>query len=190
MLVIGSATLCGTGVFAENGIDGVLVFLGGKVFSSASVCGGIPDLDLIDNGQSGLSVVQGGDVFMDEVDLEASSNDFIGITVFDSSTVVVRRSVIKAEDNTYFGLNVSNGQVRLNESNGGNTSIHGNGFFGVQLSANSFALFGATTTITGNLFVDVIVSDFSNANATFPGGVTVGFTSCEPGHSSGTLCPF
>jgi hypothetical protein len=191
MLVIGSATLCGTGVFAENGIDGVLVFLGGKAFSSASVCGGIPDLDLIDNGQSGLSVVQGGGVFMDEVDLEASSNDLIGITVFDSSSVVVRRSEIKVEDNGYFGLNVSSGQVRLNETNIGNTSIRGNGFFGVQLSSNSFTLFGATTTITANGFLDALVSDFSNVNGTFPGAVNVdSIIICEPGQSSGTLCSF
>lgn len=62
LLVIGSASLCGTSTFDGNGTgtvgSGILMFLGGRVFSSATVCGGAPSVTT--NGNAEYSRAGGG----------------------------------------------------------------------------------------------------------------------------------
>ena len=76
--------------------------------------------------------------------------------------------------------------VRLNDTGGGTTSLQGNGFAGAQIDVNSDVFLGVSTVLTNGV-LDILVSDFSIANE--DGSITFGSISCEPGQTSGTLCP-
>ena len=190
LIAAANVTLCGSSEFRDNVNTGVLVFLNGRMFSSTSVCGARPAIAMSGN-PNGMTLFQNGGVFLDEVDLHASGFA-TGINVFDSSALTVRRSHIVLDSSGFAGLNIAAGStVRLNDdapstAGGSTTSIQNNGSFGVLVGENSQVALG-NATVTGNPTVDLAVQDFSVANDF--GTNTTGSIFCEPGQSSGTLCP-
>lgn len=133
-----------------------LVFLGGRVFSSAIVCGGSSSITMSGN-RNGITLFQNGTVFLDDINLDIHDN-VNGIGVFDGSRLTVRRSNILLDDNGFLGLNIGQGStVRLNDNAPslavGSTSIQNNGTFGVLITQNSQATLG-NATVLGNPVLD------------------------------------
>lgn len=189
MLVVAAVTLCGDTEISDNTISGALVFLGGKMFSSTGVCGGTPSITMSGN-PTGMVLFQNGSVFFDEVELDHHSNEN-GISVVDGGSLTVRRSNILLDNNSNLGLFITqNSSVKLNDDAAsiavGNTSIQNNAFFGVIVNQNSQITLG-NATVAGSAVLDLLVEDFSIANSF--GASTVNLISCEPGQSSGNLCP-
>ena len=184
LLVIGSTTLCGSNQFNGNITDGILVFLGGKVFGSTPVCGDPGSIEANGNGATGVSLFQNASWFTDGTAINANQNAGSGLAIQESSAFSTDQAAFHADDNLAIGAFINSGStVRLNALTG-STSLQGN-LVGViaqqnsQLTANGVTIFGSVAP------VDVIVQDFgvANANGTF------GPVSCEAGQSSGSLCP-
>lgn len=140
--------------------------------------------------RNGITLFQNGTVFLDDINLDIHDN-VNGIGVFDGSRLTVRRSNILLDDNGFLGLNIGQGStVRLNDNAPslavGSTSIQNNGTFGVLITQNSQATLG-NATVLGNPVLDILVQDFGIGNSL--GASVTGSISCEPGQSSGSLCP-
>jgi len=187
LLVAGTTVLCGNTSFDSNTVSGALAFLGGRLFSSADICGGPPSISLSGN-QLGLTLFQEAAVFFDEVTLTVTAVS-TAVNVIDSS-LTVRRSQVALDNSGVLGLNVADGSTaRINDDppsvGTGSTSIQGNGALGVQAINNSQVVLG-NATVTGHPFIDLFVTGFSLANQA--GATTVGAVSCAPGQSGGSLC--
>lgn len=179
-------SLCGNTQFNDNVNDGMFGFMGARIFSLKSTCGDRPTITMRGNGL-GLHLYGNTSMFVQEGDVDTSQNRTFGVLAFDNVVVSLNQAnlVVSNNQGTGFATGASS-TARLNDTGGGTTTIANNAGIGLYLIQNS-EVEARDITVSANGNLDILVFDFSVAN--FIGTFSRGNVSCEPGQSSGTVCP-
>jgi hypothetical protein len=186
LVTTGYTSLCGNSVFNDNTADGAFGFLGAQIFMMKSACGVAPTLTMNRNGL-GLHLFGNTSMIAQDSTIEATQNRGIGILAYDNVVLTILRTNVDISFNGSVGLNMgASSSVRLNDSEGGSTTIANNASVGLAVGQTG-QLNAQSLTLSNNTSRDLVVTGFSVAQVA--GSSSLGGVYCEPDKSSGSACP-